>query len=422
MQVWMVPAACQTDIAHSSTRNTHSLPGLLYLSPRLLKMLWKHVAQWGRSYSSPSPQQGLAASRRRGSAPARLASGGNGDLSKGREKNIQPSVQFPKKSPFRSLFVPLPSPKAVCISGQSPRGACPSAPWAAFEVGLGARCNWIHEGESKGRSDNGPNLQHAPAGFCGATTAFISVLSDPNKRSELFSKGRGFFDSILLQMNCPSKGKGTGSGGGGGVMLKVAAAVAQLAANLPSVPHFCLLPGVTILQILPRSCAECSWRCSSFQQGPKHSGWRQFCNKKRLRDNCNTPPLLHSLWIPSPKTPGTGAKAKDENPEASTETLINSVRPTPQELQAPSSLQTKCTKQTVKRVWFCTSNQTSLKCLSAWHSRARAGLSGGGRMLYYYLRTATVLNANAVPVVYCWSDNALYYKSFEVLGSYCFTP
>lgn len=66
------------------------------------------------------------------------------------------------------------------------------------------------------RNDQGPNLQHAPAAFSGATTAFISILSDPNKRSKLFSKGRGFFDSILLQMNCPSKGKGTGSEGGGG--------------------------------------------------------------------------------------------------------------------------------------------------------------------------------------------------------------
>lgn len=101
------------------------------------------------------------------------------------------------------------------MNGQTPHRDCISGSLIQLQVGFATRCNWIHAGASKAKNDQGPNLQHAPAGFSGATTAFISVLSDPNKRSELFSEGRGFFDSILLQMNCPSKGKGTGSEGGG---------------------------------------------------------------------------------------------------------------------------------------------------------------------------------------------------------------
>lgn len=101
------------------------------------------------------------------------------------------------------------------MNGQTPHRDCISGSLIQLQVGSATRCNWIHAGASKAKNDQGPNLQHAPAGFSGATTAFISVLSDPNKRSELFSEGRGFFDSILLQMNCPSKGKGTGSEGGG---------------------------------------------------------------------------------------------------------------------------------------------------------------------------------------------------------------
>lgn len=95
-----------------------------------------------------------------------------------------------------------------------------------FNAGSTTRCNWIRAEESKAQNHHGSNLQHAPAGFRGPTTTFISVLSDPNKRSKLFSKGRGFFDSILLQTIAQARAKGQeAKGEEEEVMLKVGAAV-----------------------------------------------------------------------------------------------------------------------------------------------------------------------------------------------------
>lgn len=143
---------------------------------------------------------------------------GIGDcLARNEKKTPNPKMHFPKSHAADLSVCKTPVPKGtVPINGQNPRGDCVSVSLIQFNIGFTTRCNWIHAGESKAKKDQGPNLQQAPAGFSGATTAFISILSDPNKRSELFSKGREFFDSILLQTNCPSKGKGTGSEGGGG--------------------------------------------------------------------------------------------------------------------------------------------------------------------------------------------------------------
>lgn len=142
-----------------------------------------------------------------------------------------------------------PAPKAVCINRQNLCGDCFSVPLSQLHMGHAARCNWIRAGKTKGKNDQGPNPQHTPAGLSGATTAFISILSDPNKRSELFSKGRGFFDCILLQMNCPSKGKGTGSDGGGGGAAEGRCSRCRCSAFCypPCGAHFCLLPGITTL-------------------------------------------------------------------------------------------------------------------------------------------------------------------------------
>lgn len=127
-------------------------------------------------------------------------------------------MHFPRSHPADPSIYRTPVPEALwhCTyqEAKSPWGHI-SGPLIQHNVGFTLRCNWIPAGGSKVQNDQGPNLQHAPAGFSRATIAFISILSDPNKRSKLFSKGRGFFDSILLQMNCPSKGKGTGSEGGG---------------------------------------------------------------------------------------------------------------------------------------------------------------------------------------------------------------
>lgn len=141
-------------------------------------------------------------------------------------------MQFPKSLPAElSIYISFPVSKGsealYLWTGNPSQRDCISGSLIQLKVGFTTRCNWIHAGASTAKNDQGPNLQHAPAGFSGATTAFISVLSDPNKRSELLAKEEGSLILSCCRWIAQARAKGQeAKGEEKELMLKVGAAIA----------------------------------------------------------------------------------------------------------------------------------------------------------------------------------------------------